>query len=202
MEEAYVNIDQKWTYLFNNLNRLKIARNKTYVIRPIFKVSPSILPITTQINKHWKSSIFSTHFKVFDIPGSNYCQYYALEQLAFLVSYFSSWTRYFILKAFRQNQCTQCKITQETVNLLASCKNIVEMLRRLWVSSHYKITFFGSILESNMVYTFRLFVFVFVKNVPAFALPMESVEKSIFSWTTLFATRVLIHHSFSSKEFE
>ena len=53
-----------------------------------------------------------------------------------------------------------------------------------------------------MVYTFRLFVFVFVKNVPAFALPMESAEKSIFSWATLFATRVLIHHSFSSKEFE
>ena len=32
-----------------------------------------------------------------------------------------------------------------------------------------------------MVYNFRLFVFVFVKNVPGFALPMESVEKSLFS---------------------
>ena len=107
-----------------------------------------------------------------------------------------------MLKAFRQNQCTQCKSTHETVNLSASCKNIVEILRRFWVSSHYKITFSGSILESNMVYTCRLFVFVFVKNVLAFALPMESIEKSIFSWATLFATRVLIHHSFFSKELD
>ena len=53
-----------------------------------------------------------------------------------------------------------------------------------------------------MVYTSRLFVFVFVKNVPAFALPMESIEKSLFSWTTLFATRVFIDHSFFSKELE
>ena len=92
---------------------------------------------------------------------------------------------------FRQNQYTQCKSTHETANLLASCTNIVEILRRLWVSSHYKITFFGSLLESNMVYTFRLFVFVFIKNVPAFASPVESVQKSLVSWTTLFATRIL-----------
>ena len=99
MEEAYVNIDQKWTYLFNTLNHLKIARNKTYAIEPIFKVSPSILPITTQINKHWKGSIFSTHFKVFDIPGSKYCQYYALEQLTFLVSLFLKLHKIFYVKS-------------------------------------------------------------------------------------------------------
>ena len=62
-----------------------------HMIKHIFVVSPWILPIITiitQRNKHWKSVILSGHFKVFDIPVSKYCRYYALQQffLVFLVS--------------------------------------------------------------------------------------------------------------------
>ena len=42
-----------------------------------------------------------------------------------------------------------------------------------------------------MVYTFTLFVFMFVKTVSTSVFPMKVVEKSLVSWKTLFATRFL-----------
>ena len=42
-----------------------------------------------------------------------------------------------------------------------------------------------------MVYTFTLFVFMFVKTVSTSVFPMQVVEKSLVSWKTLFATRFL-----------
>ena len=80
--------------------------------------------------------------------------------------------------------------------------NFLEIVRDLiWVITHCKNTYFVSLLASNMTYTFSLFVFVFIKNVPASAFPViESVEKSLLSWKT--TCRSIFHcnyHLFSLK---